>query len=66
MSKGRYDNDEMPFGKHRGTKMANVPAQYLKYIYDEGIVSIKRWNDVYWYIRDNMDAIEKELNEQKS
>ncbi len=59
------DNDLMPFGKYQGTKMANVPASYLKHIYNEGYVSVFKFNKVYWYIRDNMDAIDLEI-EQKS
>lgn len=55
------DNDLMPWGKYKGVKMANVPAGYLKYLWDNGIVTIHKWNDIYWYIRNNMDAIEKEL-----
>lgn len=55
------DNDLMPWGKYKGVKMANVPACYLKYLWDNGIVTIHKWNDIYWYIRNNMDAIEKEL-----
>lgn len=29
-------NDEsiMPFGKHKGEKLANVPADYLLWLYD--------------------------------
>jgi len=29
------DESPMPFGKYKGEKMANVPASYLKWIYDE-------------------------------
>lgn len=59
------DNSEMPWGKYKGTKMANVPASYLKWLWDNNKVSIQRTNGVYWYIKNNMDAIEKELNEGK-
>lgn len=31
------DNDLMPFGKHKGKKMANVPASWLVWFYDENI-----------------------------
>jgi len=26
-------DDEMPFGKHKGTKMKDVPRAYLRYIF---------------------------------
>lgn len=57
------DNDLMPFGMYEDKKMANVPAHYLKWLWDNDKVSMHRWNKVYWYIKNNMDAIEKELNE---
>lgn len=28
------DNSIMPYGKHRGEKLANVPAAYLIWMYD--------------------------------
>jgi len=28
------DDDIMPFGKHKGEKMANVPASYLIWLYE--------------------------------
>jgi uncharacterized protein (DUF3820 family) len=29
------DKSLMPFGKHKGTALANVPASYLLWIYDQ-------------------------------
>lgn len=31
------DSDPMPFGKYKGQKMEDVPAQYLLWLYDENI-----------------------------
>ncbi len=28
------DDSPMPWGKHKGTKMENVPDNYLKWLYD--------------------------------
>lgn len=60
------DDTPMPFGvKHRGTKMANVPASYLMWIYE----SVERdyySQPVINYIKENMDAIKLELNKSKS
>jgi uncharacterized protein (DUF3820 family) len=45
----------MPFGKHEGKKMANVPASYLLWLYDNGC-----FGDIKEYIEDNMDSLKKE------
>ncbi len=52
------DKDPMPFGVHKGIKMANVPAKYLIWIYEQNL-------DVMSYIKENMDAIRLELNKKK-
>lgn len=31
------DTDLMPFGKHKGTAMANVPDEYLKWFWKENV-----------------------------
>lgn len=57
-------NDEslMPFGKYKGEKMANVPASYLMWIYDNNKCSA----EVKEYINDNMDVLKQEIkNESK-
>jgi len=51
------DNTPMPFGKHKGKAMANVPADYLVWIYenyDNMHANLKE------YIRSNMDALKIE------
>ena len=57
------DESSMPFGKHKGTEMANVPASYLLWLYGQynqqkpfGEASIA----VKDYILDNLDALKKE------
>lgn len=30
------DEDHMPFGKHKGQRMADVPASYLAWLKDQG------------------------------
>ncbi len=60
------DCSEMPWGIHKGKAMANVPAQYLKWLWDNNKVSIHRSNGVYNYIKSNMDVIKKEINETKN
>lgn len=47
----------MPFGKYKGEKMANVPASYLIWLYDNGKCS----SDVKEYIEDNLDILQIEI-----
>lgn len=51
------DNSLMPWGKHKGEKLANVPDKYLLWLYKEK----KATGDVLDYIEDNMDVIKMNL-----
>lgn len=58
------DESIMPFGKHKGEKMANVPPDYLLWIYDNG----KCYGEVRKYIADNLEVLKSEIeykNKQK-
>ena len=58
------DTDLMPFGVHKGEKMANVPASYLMWVEDnvrENSITKK----VLEYIEENRDAILLELKNKK-
>lgn len=46
----------MPFGQHKGQKLANVPAGYLLYIYD----NFKLHENLKVYIEKNKDALQAE------
>ena len=52
-------NDEslMPFGKYKGEKMANVPPDYLIWLYDNN----KCYGQLKDYIFDNMDVLKSEI-----
>lgn len=50
------DSDPMPFGKHKGSKMANVPADYLLFLYNKDLPD----GNVKEYIFDNLEALEAE------
>lgn len=58
------DNDPMPWGVYGKTnpptKMANVPASYLKWV-KENVKRNKATAPVLDYIQENWDAIKKEL-----
>ena len=43
----------MPFGEHKGKKLANVPAGYLLWAYD----NIKLFDNMKQYIEKNKDAL---------
>jgi len=58
------DTDLMPFGVHKGEKMANIPASYLMWVEDnvrENSITKK----VLEYIEENRDAILLELKNKK-
>lgn len=63
------DESLMPFGKHKGEKMANVPASYLLWIYDEWTLPNPRFGfvhkEVKAYIEENLDALKKEIKSQQ-
>lgn len=57
------DQSLMPFGKHQGEKLANVPARYLIYIRE----NFKLHDNLKKYIDDNrkvLDAEVKRANQQ--
>ena len=47
------DNSYMPFGKYKGDKMADVPASYLIWLYDNSKCSM----EVLKYIHKNHDVL---------
>ena len=51
------DESLMPFGKYKGEKMANVPADYLLWLYQNSNV----FGDLKAYIKDNLDVIKSEI-----
>ncbi|MDD3686442.1 MAG: DUF3820 family protein [Bacteroidales bacterium] len=51
------DKSPMPYGKYKGTAMANVPAVYLLYIYNNAMSTPA----VRKYIESNMDVLKQEV-----
>lgn len=51
----------MPFGKYKNQKMANVPASYLLWLYDNDKCS----SYVKEYIEDNLDVLRVEVDREK-
>lgn len=55
------DESLMPYGIHKGSKMANVPDKYLMWLYDSNKCS----GDVRKYIEENMDAIRENMKREQ-
>jgi uncharacterized protein (DUF3820 family) len=55
------DESPMPFGRYKGDKMANVPASYLMWLYDENRYS----KEVGDYIEDNLDVLKEEIKRNR-
>ena len=52
----------MPFGKYKGTEMANIPASYLIWIYENNKCSL----EVIKYVRDNLDVLTEEVKRENA
>lgn len=57
------DIDKMPFGKHKGRMMQDVPASYLHYLWQEGLRNETATNSVADYIKRNMSALKEEYED---
>lgn len=51
------DKSIMPFGKHKGKTLENVPGYYLLYIYENNMC----YGELYAYIKDNLDVIKAQI-----
>ena len=56
------DTDPMPFGKHKGEPMQDVPAYYLHYLWQNGLKDDKK-SSVGDYIRRNLNALKEEYRD---
>ncbi len=52
------DTDAMPFGKHKGVPIGEVPVEYLHYLWNNGLKSDDR--SVAQYIRKNLNHLKSE------
>lgn len=57
------DNTVITFGKYEGTKLANIPASYLLWLYEK-VSSLDR--SIKAYIEDNMDLLKHEIEKEKN
>lgn len=56
------DDSKMPFGKYKGEKIGNIPADYLLWLYENN----KCDKSVREYIEDYMDVIKVEIKRSKN
>lgn len=56
------DQSPMPFGKHQGEKLENVPAKYLLWLWDNG-VHRERTRPLHRYILANFRTLETEASD---
>lgn len=57
------DKDPMPFGKHKGKMLQDVPASYLVWLMQQEWA--EEWPELYDYLCKNEGAILQELKEGK-
>lgn len=58
MSNQLSDTDKMPWGKHKGIPMQDVPVSYLRFLWNSGLKNDDR--PVAEYIRKNLNALKLE------
>lgn len=63
-TKAFTDDTKMPFGKHQGKRMEEVPADYLIWLYDEYKDTLRE--GLRLYIEDNLDVLKKEIKEKSN
>ena len=61
MSTVLNDKSPMPYGKYSGTSMANVPASYLLWLYENKKCS----DNVARYVFENMDVLKSEIQKNE-
>lgn len=54
------DTDEMPFGKHKGVAMQDVPASYFHWLWSTGMKNEVKTSSVADYINRNLAALKEE------
>lgn len=57
------DLSPMPFGKHMGIPMQDVPASYLFWLWTSQGMEHNKVDPVACYIRKNLDALKREYSD---
>lgn len=58
------DQSIMPFGKHQGKSLQNVPADYLLWLLDTDWCR-EKFPELIAYIRSNKDCLETDAEEER-
>ena len=56
------DESTMPFGKHKGDKLKDVPNKYLMWLWEQDWLK-EKYLGLYLYIEDNFDAIDRDSHD---
>lgn len=56
------DKSPMPFGKHKGVALEKVPAQYLLWLWDNGIHA-EQGKPLHRYIKESFSELESEAKD---
>ena len=54
------DLSPMPFGKFKGEKLEDVPASYLLWLWNEGVLNELRHHELRAYVIECFAALEKD------
>ena len=52
------DDSIITFGKYKGQKLANIPPEYLLWLYENSNI----YGELKAYIADNLEVIKSEIN----
>jgi uncharacterized protein (DUF3820 family) len=56
------DNSHMQFGKYKDVPLANVPAEYLIWLYENS----KLYGGIKRYIEENLDVLKEEIKRKQN
>lgn len=59
--RGPVNGDTMPFGKHKGKRLSELPVDYLDWLFHQDW--LEHWPGVFTYVRNTRHRIEEELAE---
>lgn len=54
------DNTPMPFGKHKGEALINVPASYLLWYWEKNGGKLQHNSPLSVYIHENIEVIQRD------
>lgn len=57
------DTTEMPFGKHQGKRLIDVPSAYLIWWYGQPEGAYKKNEYLVKYIEENIEVLRKEVRD---